>query len=113
MRNKIDYNVDISIRIEQYKDRIRWKDLKSIADRLEDNDIIINLGWKEEKKLTFWGDQHDSDEYQYVLYLTVERTRFEYDEEYVERLKREEERKRQIEKDEYETYLKLKGKFEK
>lgn len=114
MRKKIEYETDILIKTAPYKDTVTWKEVNSIAYLLKDEDIVCRFKWIERDVKKFWGDQDDHDgETEYALFMVVQRTREETDEEYVERLKREQVIKDDNEKREFETYLKLKGKYEK
>jgi hypothetical protein len=112
MRNTITYDEMLLVRTDDWKQEVTWKDFKSIESKFQDNDVIKDIAWKEQKKFTMWAGENDSDEYEYALYFIVTRQRLENDDEYVERLKREEIEKRERDKREYETYLTLKAKYE-
>lgn len=90
MRNSITYDEMLLVRTDDWKQDVTWKDFKSIESKFQDNDVIKQIGWKEQKKFKMWAGENDSDEYEYALYITVTRQRLENDEEYVARLKREE-----------------------
>jgi len=116
MKNKITYETNVRIKVSEYREDITWGHLLNASNSLSPNDVIVNIGWNEEKvSASGFGsyEPEDGESYQQVLNLTVRRVREETDEEYVERLKREESEKKRKEINEYQTYLRLRGKYEK
>jgi hypothetical protein len=111
MRKLIEYTVDYLVKTSPSKTEIKWKEIRD-ANFLNDNDVFMGLKWVEQEKLQFFGDGLDK-EYEYALFLGIGRTRLENDEEYVVRLKSEQMEIDKKEKQEYETYLILKAKYEK
>lgn len=114
MRNNVREEIEILVRTAPSKELVKWKDLKFVADRLQDDDQIDAIKWREEKLPKFgYGDGQEPDEYEYALYLIIIRPRLETDEEYVQRLTLEQRRLDKIEQQDKETYLRLKAKYEK
>jgi len=116
MRKNINYEEKILVLSDRYRKDLTWNDVLKVQEKLNKEDVIRRFSWEEvdNNKSPFrMAMPDDPADYYYYLYLIVERTRLETDAEYVERLKREEDQKRQQEHRDYETYLQLKARFEK
>lgn len=110
-RKKIEYEIDIAIKQNQdFKCDITWGDfLNSIA--LLPTDKIVQFKWKEDTYIPPFS-MDDQEITNYTFCVVVSRTREETDEEYFNRLKKEEQQKAEFEKKERLEYLRLKAKFD-
>lgn len=105
---KFDIPMDLTNR---YKPPITVGDIIACKDILND-DVLLEY-YYEEREVTRWGLSVDDDpEYHFVPVVEVSRTRWETDSEFEERLVHEGKIEKNKEQQEYQEYLRLKGKFE-
>ena len=105
------YTFDIHSGLD-YKVEITWGMLLTVADKLKTNDRLVDLTHRE-TKYNNWGGYDDDDTRKcYVPVITISRNELETDEEYMGRIRRDE----QFRLDSYEKgrleYLRLKAIYE-
>ena len=111
IKEKIKFNIPFD-KYESYKGNITWGDIQKIKE-LQPTDIIYQIDWKKELRQSFFSmDMDDSEHYLYIPQITIIRRRLENDEEFLQRLKNVEQRKKEQELKDKEEYLRLKAKFE-
>ena len=112
MKRNVEHKYTFDIHSgDDYKVVITWSMLLSVADKLLPNDVLIDLTHRE-TEYSNWGVYDDDNRKCYVPVITVSRNEIETDDEYMTRIRRDE----QFRLDSYEKgrleYLRLKAIYE-
>jgi hypothetical protein len=114
MKQIVDEHISVSIPVKEiktYRVDILWSEL--IKTPLMPDDILHDIHWVDVRESGFASMKMEDELETYrVPKVTVIRKRPETDDEYVQRLRKEELRKREEEDKERMEYLRLKAKFE-